>query len=89
MAIFWPVMTPVLAGYGLSEYLSTKDSRAAKREEREKREHERKMAELKMARENKQIEAEAAMANIKFLVENGIKADVPGLYDELRHDNEI
>jgi hypothetical protein len=70
----WPLTIPILAGMFVARQFGTREARAEQREQRKQADHERRMAEL--AAENA-----VTMDAVKFLVENGIKADVPGLYD--------
>lgn len=70
----WPLALPVLAGIGVAELVSNRGTRADRREKQKQADHERKMAELEAQRE-------MTIESVKFLVENGIQADVPGLFD--------
>lgn len=79
---FWPFAIPVIAGSLASNYLSTGDSRAEKKAERKALEHKNRLIELKAERELVREQKEKTMADIRFLAENGIKADVPGLYED-------
>lgn len=72
--IAWPVAIPLLIGVLLGNYATTGEARAERREKRKQADHERKMAEL-------QAQQNMTMESVRFLVENGIKADVPGLFD--------
>ena len=72
--IAWPLAAPLLIGALLGNFFSTGEERAERREKRRRDAHERKMAEL-------QAENRMTMESIRVLVENGIQADVPGLYD--------
>lgn len=73
----WPLAFPAILGVGIGSWLASREDRAESREKQKQADHERKMAEL---------EAERAMTmeSVKFLVENGIQADVPGLFDANR-----
>lgn len=79
--IVWPLMIPILCGSHMSDRLTMRDERLVQKENRRTAEHERKIAEMNAARKLADAEKEKTLADIKFLVENGIKADVPGLYD--------
>lgn len=70
----WPFAIPVLGGAYIAHRVTTADQRAVRREKQKQADHERKMAELEAQRA-------LTMDSVKFLMENGIKADVPGLFD--------
>jgi len=72
--IAWPAAVPAVAGILASGWLGGREDRAQRREKRKQADHERKMAELAAQRE-------MTMESVKFLVENGIQAEVPGLFD--------
>lgn len=71
---FWPFTGPVAVGAGITHYVSGREARSAKKEQRKQAEHERRMKELA-------LQHDMTMESVRFLVENGIKADVPGLYE--------
>ena len=71
----WPLTLPMIAGATVSTRREAKTSRD---ERRHKQKLELIKAQEKLAREQK----EKTLADVKFLVENGIHADVPGLYGE-------
>lgn len=72
---FWPLTIPMLLGALIANYFNDRESRMERKEKRLNAEHERKMTEIEAQRV-------ATMESVKFLVENGIKADVPGLYGD-------
>lgn len=72
-SVGWPLVLPVLAGAWIGGWLIDGDARAKRREKQKQADHERKMAELA-------VQERMTMESVKFLVENGIQADVPGLY---------
>lgn len=73
----WPITLPVISGALISKRHET---RASRDEAKHKRRLEELEAERKLAREQR----EKTLADIQFLVENGIQASVPGLYEEER-----
>lgn len=81
VAISWPLTLPACAGGMVANHLVSGEERAKVKAAHEDRDHQRRMAELgaeqKLAREQK----ERTLADIRFLAENGIHADVPGLYE--------
>ena len=74
VGVGWPAMLPVIAGILASDQTG--------RAERRERKHDRRMAELAAEKDLAREQKEKTMADIRFLAENGIKADVPGLYEE-------
>lgn len=79
--ILWPFTVPMLFGALTANYLGDRDGRAERKEQRLDAEHKRKMAELEAQQKLADQQRIATMESVKFLVENGIKADVPGLFD--------
>ncbi|WPH57706.1 hypothetical protein [Mycobacterium phage WXIN] len=73
-AVVWPLALPVLAG-GMAADRERKASRADLK-------HKRRLEILAAERSLAHEQANKTMADIKFLAEHGIKAEVPGLYEE-------
>ena len=76
--IFWPLTIPIGCGTYIGDLLTRSEERDARR----KIKHDRKLAELEASRKLKEAERQKTLADIQFLVENGIHADVPGLYED-------
>jgi hypothetical protein len=70
----WPVTLPAVGGSMTANYFVS-------REIREKDKHQNRLAELEAERKLVREQRERTLTDIKFLAENGIKADVPGLYE--------
>lgn len=81
MGIFWPFTFPACAGAMLANRFTTNEERAKAKATQKDRDHERRIAELQAEQRLAQTQKERTLADIKFLVENGIHADVPGLYE--------
>jgi hypothetical protein len=72
--IGWPLAAPALFGVFAANLRATSADRA-------ERKHERKIKELSAQQALAREQKEKTLADIQFLVENGIKADVAGLYE--------
>lgn len=80
---FWPFTIPMLFGALTANYFNNREGRAQRKEKRRDAEHDRKMAEIEAQRKLADEQRVAMMESVKFLVENGIKADVPGLFENV------
>lgn len=78
----WPLTIPIVAGMVVAERVANPDKRRAAKVTRKEREHERKIEELQAQQELVTAQRDKTLADVKFLVENGIHAEVPGLYDD-------
>lgn len=74
MGALWPLALPTIIGVLIGGWATGREDRAARLEKKKEADHKRKMAELEAQRA-------MTMESVKFLVENGIQADVPGLFD--------
>lgn len=81
LGLAWPVAIPALAGAACAQWVEGREDREARREKRKQAEEQRKEAEHQRTMAELKARRETTMESIKFLVENGIKADVPGLFD--------
>jgi hypothetical protein len=77
--VFWPLALPAAAGMVVAEFITSRTIRLEARDKRADRKHQRKLEELEAQRKLAKQQTEKSLADIKFLVENGIQADVPGL----------
>lgn len=70
----WPIALPMVAGDFFAQ-------RAEGRIDRDERRHQQHVKELEARESLAREQKEKTLADIQFLVENGIEADVPGLYE--------
>jgi hypothetical protein len=77
----WPLALPAFGGGMLANRFANSEERAQVKAKRKEREHEHRLAEVEAERELVREQKERTLADIKFLAENGIHAEVPGLYD--------
>jgi hypothetical protein len=77
--VFWPLALPAAGGMVVADYLTNRQLHLEARAKRADRKHQRRMEELEAQRALAKQQTQKSLADIKFLVENGIKADVPGL----------
>lgn len=80
-AVAWPLALPLAAGAAVSNYVTTGDERLVRKANRKAKEHEQRLAELDAERKLAAEQKEKTLADIQFLVENGINAQVPGMYE--------
>jgi hypothetical protein len=78
-AAVWPVALPVCAGGMVANHLTTRNEAKTSRDDRA---HKRRLEELESERKLVAEQKQRTLADIKFLVENGIQAAVPGLHEE-------
>lgn len=81
MGIFWLLTLPACAGGMVANHLVSGEERAKVKAAHKDRDHERRMTELAAEQKLAHEQRERTLTDIKFLAENGIHADVPGLYD--------
>lgn len=75
MGVFWLPALPMLGGMYLSRAMES-DARSLRASLR----HERRMEKVNAENESRKLEIEKARLNIRFLEENGVKANVDGLF---------
>lgn len=79
--MFWPLILPAYGGGMVANHLVTGEERAKVKAAQKDRDHERRMTELRAEQRLARDQKERTLADIRFLVENGIHAEVPGLYE--------
>lgn len=80
--LVWPVVVPVVAGMIVTARFANAEAHRTAKASRQQLAHERKIAELEAQQNLVREQRAKTLTDIAFLTENGIKAEVPGLYDE-------